>query len=41
VHHGGGSSAKLVELARTIRDGVLGQFGVHLHPEPVLLGLAF
>jgi UDP-N-acetylmuramate dehydrogenase len=41
VHHGGGSSAKLVELARAIRDGVLGQFGVHLHPEPVFLGLRF
>lgn len=41
VHHGAGSSAKLVELARTIRAGVELRFGVRLRPEPVLLGLTF
>ena len=27
-------------LARTIRDGVQGRFGVVLDPEPVLVGVA-
>jgi UDP-N-acetylmuramate dehydrogenase len=38
THRGGGSTAALLELARTIRDGVREQFGVELHPEPVLVG---
>jgi UDP-N-acetylmuramate dehydrogenase len=41
VHHGGGTSEELVELARTLRDAVEVRFGVRLRPEPVLLGLAF
>lgn len=41
VHHGGGTSQALIELARSIRDGVVARFGVHLHPEPVLFGLRF
>jgi len=38
VHHGGGTSAALVELAREIRDGVRARFGVTLTAEPVLVG---
>ena len=39
VHHGGGTTADLLGLAREIRDGVLDAFGVELRPEPVMLGL--
>ena len=38
VHHGGGSAAELVALAREIRDGVREVFGITLRPEPVFLG---
>ncbi len=38
VHHGGGTAAQLVALAREIRDGVRNTFGIALHPEPVFLG---
>ncbi len=38
VHHGGGTSAELVALAREIRDGVQNTFGITLRPEPVFLG---
>jgi UDP-N-acetylmuramate dehydrogenase len=38
VHHGGGSTAELVALAREIREGVLQTFGIELQPEPVFLG---
>jgi UDP-N-acetylmuramate dehydrogenase len=38
VHHGGGTAAELVALAREIRDGVLSEFGIELQPEPVFLG---
>jgi len=38
VHHGGGSAAALVALAREIREGVLARFGVALQPEPVFIG---
>lgn len=38
VHHGGGTAAELVALARDIRDGVRRRFGVALQPEPVFLG---
>lgn len=40
VHHGGGSSSQLVELAQKIRDGVQQRFGVTLRAEPVFLGFA-
>ncbi len=36
----GGSTADLLALATEIRDGVRGAFGVTLHPEPVLVGVA-
>ncbi|MFN8174469.1 MAG: UDP-N-acetylmuramate dehydrogenase [Solirubrobacteraceae bacterium] len=38
VNRGGGTTAELVELARTLRDGVRERFGVELVPEPVLVG---
>jgi len=38
VHHGGGTTAELVALAREIRDRVGERFGVRLRPEPVFLG---
>ncbi len=40
VHHGGGSSEALVELAHAIRDSVDGRFGIRLEPEPMFLGFA-
>jgi UDP-N-acetylmuramate dehydrogenase len=41
VHHGGGSAADLLALAREIRDGVRARFGVTLVPEPVLVGVTW
>jgi UDP-N-acetylmuramate dehydrogenase len=40
VHHGGGTTADLLALARDIRDQVEARFGVRLVPEPVVLGRA-
>jgi UDP-N-acetylmuramate dehydrogenase len=41
VNRGGASTAELVALAREIAAGVRERFGVELHPEPVLVGVAF
>jgi len=41
VHHGGGTTAELLELARAIRDAVHLRFGVELRPEPVFLGTSW
>lgn len=38
VHHGGGRTRDLLDLARHVRDTVRERFGVTLRPEPVLLG---
>ncbi len=38
VHHGGGSSADLVALARDIRRAVRARFDIDLKPEPTFLG---
>jgi len=38
VHHGGGTTAELLALAREIRSGVEARFAVRLTPEPVFLG---
>jgi UDP-N-acetylmuramate dehydrogenase len=38
VNRGGGTTAELMALAREIAAGVREQFGVALHPEPVLVG---
>ena len=39
VHHGGGSTAELLELAARIRGRVLEVFGITLRPEPVFWGI--
>lgn len=41
VHHGGGTTAALVDLAREIRDTVRTRFGVTLVPEPTFVGLTW
>jgi UDP-N-acetylmuramate dehydrogenase len=38
VHHGGGTTAALVALARQVRDAVATRFGVTLVPEPIFVG---
>lgn len=38
VHHGGGTAAELVALARDIRAAVRARFGLDLRPEPVFWG---
>ncbi len=38
IHHGGGTTAELVALARDIREGVRRKFDIELQPEPVFLG---
>ena len=38
VHHGGGSTAALLELAREVSDAVHARFGMTLMPEPTLIG---
>ena len=40
VHHGGGTTAALLELAAEVRDAVRRRFGVVLSPEPTLIGAA-
>ena len=40
TNRGTGSTAALLDLARTIRDGVRDRFGIELHPEPVLVDCA-
>ncbi|GAA5155322.1 UDP-N-acetylmuramate dehydrogenase [Pseudonocardia eucalypti] len=40
TNRGGGRTEDLLTLAREVRDGVRGAFGVELHPEPVLVGCA-
>ncbi len=40
VHHGGGTTEALLDLARRVRGAVEDRFGVTLIPEPVLLGCA-
>ncbi len=37
TNRGSASTADVIALAREIRDGVLGRFGIELTPEPVLL----
>jgi UDP-N-acetylmuramate dehydrogenase len=40
TNRGNATSAQLVALARTIRDGVSATFGIELTPEPILIGCA-
>lgn len=39
TNRGGATAKDLLDLARTVRDGVRAAFGVQLDPEPVLVGL--
>ncbi|MGX6607856.1 UDP-N-acetylmuramate dehydrogenase [Micromonosporaceae bacterium Da 78-11] len=41
TNRGTGTATALLDLARTIRDGVRDRFGVELHPEPVLVNCSF
>ncbi|WP_373565535.1 MULTISPECIES: UDP-N-acetylmuramate dehydrogenase [Actinosynnema] len=38
TNRGGAATEDLLDLAREVRDGVRGAFGVELHPEPVMVG---
>ncbi|MGZ3474979.1 MAG: UDP-N-acetylmuramate dehydrogenase, partial [Polyangiales bacterium] len=38
VHHGNGTAAELMALAREVQTAVRDRFGVELHPEPVRVG---
>jgi UDP-N-acetylmuramate dehydrogenase len=40
TNRGGATSADIIALARTVRDGVRTVFGIDLTPEPVLVGCA-
>jgi UDP-N-acetylmuramate dehydrogenase len=41
VHHGGGTTAQLISLAREICQAVQTRFGVTLVPEPTFVGVAW
>jgi UDP-N-acetylmuramate dehydrogenase len=41
VHHGAGTTAELIALAREIREAVRIRFGVTLVPEPTFVGVAW
>jgi len=41
INAGGADATQISELARYIQTRVLAEFGVRLHPEPVLVGVAF
>ena len=38
TNRGGATTADVLALARTVRDGVLTTFGIELTPEPILIG---
>lgn len=40
VHHGGGTTAELLELASAVQAAVAATFGVTLRPEPIFLGFS-
>jgi UDP-N-acetylmuramate dehydrogenase len=40
TNRGNASTADVISLARTVRDGVRDVFAITLEPEPVLLGCA-
>ncbi|HVZ75072.1 MAG TPA: UDP-N-acetylmuramate dehydrogenase [Polyangia bacterium] len=39
VHHGGGTTAALISLAREVRAAVQSRFGITLTPEPIFVGI--
>lgn len=40
TNRGSASAADMVAIAREVRDGVVERFGIELHPEPLLIGVA-
>lgn len=40
TNRGSASATDMVAIAREVRDGVVGRFGIELHPEPLLIGVA-
>src|SRR4029077_17406804 len=40
TNRGGATTADVIALARTVRDGVRTTFGIELTPEPILIGAA-
>ncbi len=40
TNRGSASAKDMLALAREVRDGVVERFGIELHPEPLLIGLA-
>jgi UDP-N-acetylmuramate dehydrogenase len=40
TNRGGATTAEVIALARTVRDGVRTTFGIELTPEPILIGAA-
>ncbi len=40
TNRGGATTADVISLARTVRDGVETTFGIELTPEPILIGAA-
>jgi UDP-N-acetylmuramate dehydrogenase len=41
TNRGGATTADVIALARTVRDGVRAAFGIELTPEPILIGADF
>jgi UDP-N-acetylmuramate dehydrogenase len=41
TNRGGATTADVISLARTVRDGVRTTFGIELTPEPILIGCTF
>jgi UDP-N-acetylmuramate dehydrogenase len=41
TNRGGATTADVISLARTVREGVRTTFGIDLTPEPILIGCAF
>ena len=41
TNRGGATTADVIALARTVRDGVRTTFGIELTPEPILIGCTF
>lgn len=39
TNRGSASAADMVAIAREVRAGVVGRFGIELHPEPLLIGV--
>ena len=40
TNRGGATAADIVELAKTVQDGVERAFGIRLVPEPVVIGMS-